>query len=398
MPKAATYCVMPHISLAMQNDGDVCVCNVNTESFKHNKTHNVIFLHQDGLETSWKSYTRKIIAAALDRGIKLPSCNVCWGAEEAGNVSPRQRYNQKFQDIEPDQEQPRILIIKPGNVCNLGCRMCNPATSTGLYQDFYKLNLAQKTFEGSFNEYTKNFEIIRESFSKHNEKIWPILQSWTDKLYFIDIYGGEPMLSPEMWNILQHAVNQDTAKNISLHYHTNCTIWNKKYIDLLKNFRSVNIGLSIDSHDPKQLEYIRHNSNYNEIIKIIELYKNLRKEFANIELSISLTITLYNIWDLDKIINGLALLEIPVHLNIVTTPTHYDIRHLPIPIKKHLINKFSNIEKLKIVNNFLEQTIPGCDIEWPKWKREVYNLDKIRNQSFSEVFPEWYSIIKQFSN
>ncbi len=389
---------MPHISLAMQNDGDVCVCNINTASFKHNKTHETIYIHKEGLQSAWNSYTRKIISTALDKGIRLPSCQACWDHEDAGAVSARQRHNEAFKDVVPNKDQPRILIIKPGNICNLGCRMCNPATSTSLYNDFYKLETEQKSFEGSFKEYTNNFEIIRESFSKNNNGIWDTLNHWAHDLHFIDIYGGEPMLSPEIWNTLKHAVDQNVSQSISIQYHTNCTIWNDRYIDLLQHFKSVNIGLSIDSNDPTQLEYIRHKSNYQEVISILKKYVDLKNKFNNINPFITVTVSIYNIYYLDKIIDGLKTFGLPVKLNFVHSPSHYDIRHLPVPIKKHLIEKFSNENKLNNVISLLEQTIPGCDIEWPKWRREVHMLDKIRNQSFQETFPDWYSIIKQFPN
>jgi MoaA/NifB/PqqE/SkfB family radical SAM enzyme len=206
------------------------------------------------------------------------------------------------------------------------------------------------------------------------------------------------MLSPEIWNTLKHAVDQNVSQSISIQYHTNCTIWNDRYIDLLQHFKSVNIGLSIDSNDPTQLEYIRHKSNYQEVISILKKYVDLKNKFNNINPFITVTVSIYNIYYLDKIIDGLKTFGLPVKLNFVHSPSHYDIRHLPVPIKKHLIEKFSNENKLNNVISLLEQTIPGCDIEWPKWRREVHMLDKIRNQSFQETFPDWYSIIKQFPN
>ena len=33
-PKSPTYCVMPHIGLSVQNEGDICVCNLNDQSLQ----------------------------------------------------------------------------------------------------------------------------------------------------------------------------------------------------------------------------------------------------------------------------------------------------------------------------------------------------------------------------
>ena len=34
--KSPTFCVMPHIGLAVQNDGDICCCNLIKENFELN--------------------------------------------------------------------------------------------------------------------------------------------------------------------------------------------------------------------------------------------------------------------------------------------------------------------------------------------------------------------------
>ena len=82
-------------------------------------------------------------------------------------------------------------------------------------------------------------------------------------------------------------------------------------------------------------------------------------------------------------------LNIPVGINIVTTP-EYDIRHLPLPIKQYLINNLTTDK----ITNFLKQTIPGCDIEWPKFCRTTDRLDQLRGQNFAETFPEWWALLK----
>jgi hypothetical protein len=78
-------------------------------------------------------------------------------------------------------------------------------------------------------------------------------------------------------------------------------------------------------------------------------------------------------------------------INIVTTP-EYDIRHLPIPIKQYLIQHTKN----STVRNFLQTTIPGCDVEWPKFCKITDRLDQLRGQSFSNTFPEWWDLLKPY--
>lgn len=379
----------------MQNDGDICVCNKNTESFK-DKFRNTIYIHEQGLETAWNSHTRKMIAAGLDHGKRLPSCQSCWDDEDAGKVSNRQLFNKQFASTIPSKTQPRVLIIKPGNVCNLGCRMCQPSTSTSLYQDFYKLDTERKQFSGTFKEYTSSFENIRNGFRPDNDLVWPVLDKWANELEFIDVYGGEPLLSQELWQTLSTAVDVGNSKNIDIRFHTNATIWNQTYMDLLTKFKSVSVGLSVDAGQPDQLSYIRHKSNPDEIFANIEKYTALSKNYPSIEVRLVVTVSSYNIWNLLDIVNDLSKFNIPVGINLVYSPAHYDIRHLPGPVKNALIDKFEKTARFQHIANFLKQQLPGSDSEWSRFVEEFKILDKIRNQNFANTFPDWYNVLKPF--
>lgn len=389
-PNANTYCVLSHISIAVQNDGDFCVCNLNTESLKSNKTKKVLKIHEDGLEEAWNSFTRKMIATGLDHGKRLPSCDYCWHLEDRGDRSPRQLYNETFKDVEVSKTQPKVLIIKPGNVCNLACRMCQPSTSTSLYQDFYKLDTTRKKFSGNFKEYTKNFEDIRNGFNPDNKLIWDVLDKWWSNLAFIDVYGGEPMLVPAFWNSVKFAVKQNAAKDISIQLHTNGTIWNEEYNELLTHFKQVRLNVSIDSHIKTHLEYIRHKSNSETVFDNLQRFVELAKSNTNITIAVTITISSYNIFYVDDTIEYFKNLGIPISINLVTKPELYDIRHLPQSVKNLLLTHVKN----EVLLSALRQTIPGCDIEWPKFCQELSIIDDIRKQSFADTFPEWYEILK----
>lgn len=386
MTKPSTYCVMPHIGMAIQNEADFCCCNVNAESWKTGK-HQVMFVHKHQLQDSFKSYTRRLIAASLDRGIKHSSCNYCWDLEAAQQASPRNNFNNLFAGIDPLPDQPQVLIIKPGNTCNFACRMCNPATSTSWYSDAYELT----SKDISFSEYTKQFETIRNSFDKNTE-FWIQFRKWTSKLKYIDIYGGEPFLMPALFDLLSYAVDNEYNHAITINIHTNCSIFNQKYLEILSKFKTVYFNISFDSHRSDQLSYIRHKINstdaFANAIKFIEFFKN----YKNVTVNCTCTITPYNVFNIDEILLNLQqIFKVGIAENIVTTP-EFDIRHLPQPVKESL-NQTLNNQKIK---NFLSQTIPGCDIYWPKFCEITDKLDNIRNQNFSSTFPAWFKILEPY--
>lgn len=405
MDKSTTYCVMPHLGMAVQNHGDLCSCNLNKNSWQ-DKKRKTIFVYSHPLESAFKSHTKKMIAANLDHGIQHPSCQQCWDLEAAGKTSARQILNERFGSVEPLEDQPRILIIKPGNTCNFACRMCNPMTSSSWYRDGYELEKHGLTSSSwyddirpsnqvatlNFNEYTRTFESIRTSFNQDHEEFWTTLKKWIENMVFIDVYGGEPFLAPAMFDLLEHGVNIGASKNITIGIHTNASIPNQRYLEILSQYKKVLFAVSIDSLDPGQLEYIRHKANFESVLENSKKFIDYFKNFPHVNTAVSLTITPLNVFYVDHIVDEIQrVLGVRPSVNIVVTP-EYDIRHLPAPVKEYLITHVKD----EVIVNFLQQTIPGCDVEWPKFCRATNKLDELRGQSFAKTFPEWWSILEPY--
>lgn len=388
MDQSNTYCVMPHKALALQNHGDFCVCNVNNMSFE-TKTREVMYVHNTSLKDAWNSHTRKMIAAALDRDRTLPGCTRCFDLEKSGNSSARTQFNSKFSSLPTLTTQPQVFILKPGNTCNLACRMCNPATSSGWYKDAYQLAVENEGFVGTATEYSKTFEHIRNSFNKDNTEFWDTFVEWLPNMVFVDIYGGEPFLTPALFSALERVADAGQSTNTSLNLHTNATIFNSKYLEILSRFKSVKIGLSIDSDCIKELEYIRYPVNADIVFDNLEKFKQASKEYSNITFGICITVTPLNVLHISRIKQKLDQ-YLPAYLNIVTSPEEYDIRHIPLLVRKIIANQNPSIA------NFIMQTVPGCDILWPKFWKHTKDLDQLRGQSFEDTFPEFYELIKPY--
>ena len=399
--QSPTFCVMPHLGLAIQNEGDMCVCNVNSQSYElddEKKTIDKITVDQ-----IWASPTRKKIADLLDNGIRNPGCQACWQQEDAGISSSRQELNKAFADLEPSDTQPKILIIKPGNTCNAACRMCGPETSTSWYKDGWELH-KQKNPTVKFNEYIKNFENIKNSFNPDSDNMWPVLNTWYKEMSFIDIYGGEPWMIPGLWNSLTTAIDQDYAKDLSLRLHTNGTWWNEEYMSVLKKFKEVTVGVSIDSHIASEFEYIRHKLNYVTVVENTHKFLNFSKDNLNLKIHITVTITPFNIWNLDEIYYNLkkefskdSRIGIGI-TNFVYNPSYYDIRHLPREVKQLIADKLNRDPVFTPVLEFMNQVIPGCVYHWPRFCLETEKLDKIRNVNFQTVYPNWNNILEPYWN
>jgi organic radical activating enzyme len=391
MDQSKTHCVMPHKALAIQNNGDFCVCNINNMSFE-TKTHEVMYAHKTSLEDAWNSHTRKMVAAALDRDRELPACSHCFDLERSGSRSPRKTFNSLFDALPNLTTQPQVFIIKPGNTCNLACRMCNPATSSSWYKDAYQLAVKNEGFVGTATEYSQTFEHIRNSFNQDNTEFWDTFVEWLPNMVFVDIYGGEPFLNPALFNALERVADAGQSQNTSLQLHTNITIFNSKYLEILSKFKSVQIGLSIDSDQIKELEYIRYPVKADLLFDNLEKFKQIPQQYHNINLAINITVSPINVFNIRKIKTNLTKHRLPTGLNLVTSPGEYDIRHIPLPVRKIIASRNPNVA------NFIMQTIPGCDIYWPKFWQHTKDLDQLRGQSFEDTFPEFYELIKPYVN
>ena len=55
--QSPTFCVMPHLGLAIQNEGDICACNVNTQSYELDGKRKTI--DKITIDQIWASPTRK---------------------------------------------------------------------------------------------------------------------------------------------------------------------------------------------------------------------------------------------------------------------------------------------------------------------------------------------------
>ena len=390
MDQSKTYCVMPHKALALQNHGDFCVCNMNNMSFE-TKTREVMYVHNTSLKDAWNSHTRKMVSAALDRNRALPACTRCFDLEKSGNSSPRTQFNKSFESLPDITTQPQVFILKPGNTCNLACRMCNPATSSGWYRDAYQLAIKNEGFVGTANEYSKTFEHIRNSFNRDNTEFWDTFVEWLPNMVFVDIYGGEPFLTPALFDALEKVANAGQSHNTALQFHTNLTMINPHYLEILSKFKSVNIGLIIDSDQFNELEYIRYPVKADTVFDNLQKFKQASKEYSNINFGICITITPLNVWRMSDIKKNLNQ-YLPTYVNFVTSPGEYDIRHIPLPVRKIIAKQNPSVA------NFIMQTVPGCDVLWPKFWKHTKDLDQLRGQSFEDTFPEFYELIEPYVN
>jgi len=384
------HCILAETSLSVHNGGHVSICNGSRQMFATNG--DTITLDRYTLEDAWNSPTRLEIKEALTNNIHHENCVDCWTKEAAGFPSMRQIHNENLQGLVPLDDQPTVLILKPGNVCNLGCRHCDSQVSSGWYYDDYTINFAEQSYE----QYLERFRVTKNSYTNDNPN-WAIIKTWSKNIMHWDLYGAEPLLVKPVLDALQAAVDSHSASEQTVHINTNGTVWRDEFVDLFKQFKSVNLDISVDGiHE--QFEYLRHPAKFNDVLENIFRYQQLGADSSTIKISVTVTVSIYNVLDLEKILKFFNDVKIDCSFNLLHNPEHLNIRALPdsakFAVKNHLLKKFNHPLKRPIME-FIELPLESPDVIH-EFFRVTNSVDQQRNQSFKDTFPEMYKLIKKY--
>ena len=238
------------------------------------------------------------------------ACKICINDEENKVWSYRQYLNSLNFNTGI-----QLLDIRNTNQCNLKCRYCGPHFSDKWASE---LGIAMP-----LQSSTVPLDTITEDLKQ---------------VYFT---GGEPLLSKDHWDILEHIVRTQDASKITLRYNTNLTTVKYKNVDVEKlwnQFKQVQIGCSIDAVG-KPLEYIRSGSKWHTIDK------NIRQLIKNPKLQIRLTpvVSIMNIWWLDHLYNYAIELGITVEPIVLTGPDYLSLNVMPDELKHQALHILSRI-------------------------------------------------------
>ena len=305
-------------------------------------------------------------------------CERCQIEEQHNIQSKRQldytRWKDHYKQFDIKTEKIITASIAFGNTCNLKCITCSPVSSSKWHQEYaeiYSKNIAPIKF------YKKNFV---EEFSKQSPAI-----------VHLDVPGGEPFLSgiSEQQQLLKYYVDSGQAKNISLHYTTNATVMpNEEWWNLWKHFQEVEIQLSIDGIG-NRYEYIRYPADWNNLVDNVFKYTAQQKTSSNMRLSVSHTVSAYNIYYLDEFFDWCQKVELPVPwLGRVHNPLHMRPTVWPQQVREKIADRLCASPHCEIVTwgNLVRQIDDSNYYEL--FVEKLHQHDRYRNLNFEKTFPE----------
>jgi len=328
---------------------------------------------KDTIEGNFFSEEMSELRAASLRGERISGCVRCNEEEDNGKKSLRQRYNenQLLGNVNVDEPKIQWLELAISNECNIKCRMCDSKYSDKWYEE-------ELALKGSAIKTTKID--IRD--------VYPFVPT----LKHLKITGGEPFVTPDHWRLLDYIIESGYSKNIFLNYSTNCTVYPKaEIVDRLKQFKHVELVVSMDSIHKDEFEYLRFPSDYTAVIKNIEKFISLQNEF-DLRLQARPTISIFNVLHLPETLEWLKDRNIKFNTTHLSFPDFLSITVLSKEAKQFIADKFEKFEYsddiIRSQCDYIIKLMLSRDDSHlqNKFLRITNFLDNSRNQDYKKIY------------
>ena len=374
----------------------------------------------------------------MQSGQRPAGCEYCWKIEDIGRdaISDRVYKSKICSDMALDEAYSshyktdfnlKTLEIAFDRTCNFACSYCNPAFSTTWANDIkYKGPYKNLTTDGR-NHFTHEHNSA-EPYKKDetNPYVEAFYKWWETDLHKsldeLRITGGEPMMSPNLWRLLDWIETQGDKMNPNMRIAINSNLGAKpdiinKFKKKLKNFDNFHLYTSMESTF-EQAEYIRDGLDYTEwFINVL----NIMGDHIPSEIHNMCTINALCLESLPEFLERIVWFKsakkiYDVSMNYTLNILRFPSFQSPLVLPDDLRNKFkgdlekflsSNMKYLEEMEvNHTQRLIDYLDVvktphagaaEKEKLQKDFKMFysqhDKRRGKDFEKTFPiigEWY--------
>jgi len=347
----------------------------------------------------WNSLETIKFRKNLLAGNKQEGCKFCYQQEKHTGASLRTGLNSKYGHLMSEDVTPKMLIkyldIRSSNLCNMACIMCGSAYSSNWY------DIEKALSKINFNEFgptmakTKFVNITKKT---EDEIINSIISDDIEEVYFA---GGEPLITPYHYELVDQLISMNVAEDINLRYNTNLSTVKYKSIDLAErwsHFKSVEVTASIDMIG-EHAEYHRYGTDWK---KISEHLHTVRFDIPNVSLSPQITVTALSIGYLPELltyfVDELKFTDKDyIHFNLGMWPARQNPQLLPKNIKKMYTRKLESFLENTKCFSLCESVITSAlrhmneidkSADFENMTYYLSQLDDIRSTDWKELWPE----------
>lgn len=375
----SSYCVLPWLHLYVGPNGDVLPCcqadheivfgNIQTHSVTDIKNNNQFRRLKDDMLNNRRN----------------PACNRCYYQEDQGLNSERLIQNNVWRDYKGNDLV--YFDIRLSNTCNLKCHMCSSYFSSSIAQEDNAI----------WGTPLPNERLLHR---QRQTAVKDLLKHITHakKLYFA---GGEPLLSLEHWQILDHLIAVGNT-NVELIYNTNFTqlhFKKRNITDIWKNFPNIQVMASLDAQG-EAAEYSRFGTNWNVVLENME---KLRNEVPHVDFHIASTVSVLTVHNLIEWQREQHIDLNKWHVSALVSPNHLTLRILRDRQEtSKLLHEHSiwcqevGAENLSQQwKSIAEYTVSGDGTQYrDEFKRLIEIKDQYRKTNFVSIYPDLAYLVK----
>lgn len=412
--KNKNLCVAPWNQVYINAEGyffHCCMAEPNSSPIRHNGQVLHVSTVADFSEVLNSSDSLAIKKEML-AGIAPSACQKCTEKDRLGPHSYKNylnaKYPETYQKITEETgdilefSKVEFVDVRPGNNCNLKCRMCYPVSSKLWIDEWVEL------FPDSLPK--ERILELRNIHWQKNPLFWKMLEKNIDSIHTLHFAGGEPLYINEINQFLRSPPILKEASRIELSYNTNLTSLSAEHLQIWEKYKGVRLMISIDGTDQVN-SYIRYPSKWKNIQENLEALQKASESVNFIQPTIVVTTQILNVHNHIELMEYIIqannqVLGQRIKFNLLTDPDCYSLQALPAEMKKKYYELFVDYalklkelklysaanEFLSIANFMMEKDLSH---HFPEALRRIAILDKSRSQSIKDISFEIYQYMQE---
>jgi hypothetical protein len=237
----------------------------------------------------------------------------------------------------------------------------------------------------------------------HNDRlIFKDLLGDRARLQRLFVTGGEPLLEPRFFEIIDFLIDAGRADDIDIEIVTNGTCIDERIIAKLLKFRSLSLCLSLDGVG-EVYDYMRYPARWENVERKVRLLTQLAPSSVVV---VTPVIQIYNILDIANLCRFCSTLGVGFIGSLIQEPERLKVENLPDNVRRiagkrlrsYGLNDCPPQHQNHILSmaNYLETDVVGRNPEMlHEFMLFTNDLDRTRGQSMRDSLPELYELITE---